>query len=104
MKTLICVLISLTSFVTKGFTQLNNPSTLVPSNGYWVVEKDAQSVSCASVYYYDNSDQVIFTELVRVQKNNFLTTKLKRKLNRRLLHLLQEEAKRGKSESETSNT
>ncbi len=91
MKTIICVLLCLTSLVTKGFTALTSAKPQMPSNGYWVIEKISENSDHAAVYYYDNNDRMILTELVVVQGDNFLNDRLKRKLNKKLRQLLENE-------------
>jgi hypothetical protein len=85
--------------VTKGFTALTSPKTQMPSNGYWVIEKISENSDHASVYYYDNNDKMILTELIIVRSEHFLTNRVKRKLNKKLKLLLKNgvEENEGKS-------
>jgi erythromycin esterase-like protein len=98
MKTIICILLCLSSVVSKGFTALTDPHRHMPSNGHWVVEQTQKNSSRVSVYYYNVHDKVIHRELVSMRNENFLTDRLKRKLNRKLYLLLQLEAEKKEAE------
>ncbi len=100
MKTIICILLCLSSVVSKGFNALTNTNLRMPSNGYWVVEQNKKNSGRASVYYYDIHDKIIHAQLIRVRTENLLTTRLKRKLNKKLYLLLLLEAERNEAESD----
>lgn len=96
MKSIICILLCLSSVVSNGFIAKQH----MPSNGYWIVEQNQQGSRCASVHYYDTHSKIIHTELIQVRNDNFLTNRLKGKLDKKLYLLLLLEAEKNESDNQ----
>lgn len=92
MKTIILSMLLITSLMVNANTSLANRKLHMPSNGYWVVESEADNPDFASVYFYDHQNNRIHSETIIVKNEKFLNKKLKRKLNKKLVLLLEEKS------------
>lgn len=92
MKTIILSLLLVTSLEINANSGLANRKLHMPSNGYWVVESETDNSGSASVYFYDHQNNRIHSEIIRIKNEKFLNKKLKRKLNKKLVLLLEEKS------------
>lgn len=100
MKTLICILPILISIETNGFSESTSRNLHMPSIGYWVVETNPQKCDLSLVYYYDNNDDLIHSEVIVLGPKNFPNNRLKRKLNKKLKHFILKESSDNTTESD----
>lgn len=96
MKTTVCLILFLISIESNIVFGLTNKNLHMPENGHWVIEKIPENSGYVSVFYYDNQNNLLHSESIVLSSKNFLTNRLKRKLNKNLKQILLKEGEEEK--------
>jgi hypothetical protein len=102
MKTIASALIMLISLETSAFNESINRNLHMPTNGFWVVEKNPEKEQ-TFVHFYDHNKKLLHSETVKVRSEKFLKNSNKRKFNKKLNEVLSKEIVGSKNQVVSSN-